>query len=219
MKDIVRLTLSLMLIGLVSGLAVGVTHLKTRTTIEEQQMKARQEALALVLPEGTTVEDRTGGGELPPTYWTALADGHPVAYAFEAASRGYGDDIEMMVGVDTAGTILGISILSQSETPGLGTRVAEVVSKRYVWNGFGGEAEISEPWFTEQFEGVDLDEKVELTKSGEWHALTEAERAALLEKNRVTAITGATISSSAVLRGLNTVVFPYLQALREGNSQ
>jgi electron transport complex protein RnfG len=216
MSDILRLTASLVAIALLSGFAVGVTNQKTQGAIEQQKLQAKQSALLDVMPPGATVEERHGSGGLPPTYWAATVGGQVVSYAFEAQSRGYAADIKMMVGLDTSGEILGISVLGQKETPGLGTRVAEVVSKRYLWSGFGGSEAKAEPWFTEQFEGIDLDESVKIDKSGEWHTLTEAQRDTLEQRNAISAITGATISTRAVVRGLETVVFPYLRALREG---
>jgi len=127
--------------------------------------------------------------------------------------------VSLMVGVDTAGVILGISVLGQNETPGLGTRVTEVATTRYVWNAFGRAEAPREPWFTEQFEGLDLDERIEISKAGEWHALAKDQRERLRSENDVSAITGATISTRAVVRALETRVFPYLRALRDGHNE
>lgn len=215
MRNILHLTLALMIIGIASGLAVGITHQKTKDKIAQQMAQAQNDALQAVVPPGARIEERSGTGELPSRYWVALEDSQPVAYAFEAVSRGYSSDIKMMVGVDTAGVIQGISILEQNETPGLGTRIKEVPSKRYIWTGFGGGDEQAEPWFTEQFEGLDLDERIEIEKGGEWHELDEEQREQLESDNEVTAITGATITTRAVIRGLETIVYPYLRALRE----
>ena len=219
MRDILRLTVSLVVIALASGLAVGITYNRTAEKIEEQKALALQEARQAVLPAGLEVEERSGSRELPGTYWAAVKDGNDVAYAFEGGERGYGGEIRVVVGVDTGGVVLGVSVLDQKETPGLGTRVAEVVSRRYIWNGFGGPPDTSEPWFTEQFEGIDIDERVTIDKSGEWHALSEEQREVLEERAAVSAITGATISTRAVVQTINEVVFPWLRALREGSDR
>jgi electron transport complex protein RnfG len=52
------------------------------------------------------------------------------------APRGYGGPIQMVVGLDRNGKVLGASIVSMNETPGLGTRVKD------------------EPAFLEQFRGL-----------------------------------------------------------------
>jgi electron transport complex protein RnfG len=184
--------------------------------IEQQARAAQQEALQVVLPQGVTVDERKGSGRLPPRYWVARRGQRTVAYAFEAAGRGYSSDIRAMVGIDTGGVILGMSVLSQNETPGLGTRVSEVATRSYLWNAFGRREAPGEPWFTEQFEGLDIDERIGIEKRGEWHALAKAERDRLRADNDVSAITGATISTRAVVKALETTVFPYLRALREG---
>jgi len=46
-------------------------------------------------------------------------------YAFEAKEIGYSDTIKTMVGIDTTGIIIGLMVLEQKETPGLGTKVAD----------------------------------------------------------------------------------------------
>ena len=53
-------------------------------------------------------------------------DGEVVGYAIETASKsGFSGMIKLMVGFDTAGTILNVNVLEQSETPGLGANMAK----------------------------------------------------------------------------------------------
>jgi electron transport complex protein RnfG len=54
------------------------------------------------------------------------------------APEGYSGNIEIMVGVDEAGTVSGIEILSHAETPGLGDK-------------------ITHGWFKDQFKGQSLE--------------------------------------------------------------
>ena len=44
-------------------------------------------------------------------------------YCIESTAGGFGGDLTLMVGFDADGKILGVSIVSLSETPGLGARV------------------------------------------------------------------------------------------------
>ncbi len=90
-----------------------------------------------------------------------IQNGGVCGYAASVSPSGFGGPVNIMVGVDSAGTVMGVKIVSMSETPGLGSRV-------------GGEE------FLSQFDG----------KSGEV---------------AVDAISGATISSTAVMAGVNTV--------------
>ncbi len=217
MGETVRMVVVLVVIALFSGLAVGITNNKTADRIRQIRTASRTAAVQAVLPADAAIEERRGDNGLPEQYWVAVRDSETVAYAFPASARGYSSDIKVVAGVDTSGVILGVSVLEQKETPGLGTRVAEVVSKRYIWGGFGGTEEKAEPWFTEQFEGLDLDERIEIDKSGEWHTLDEAARMRLEERNTVSAISGATISTRAVRTALETTVYPYIRELRERN--
>ena len=43
-----------------------------------------------------------------------------MGYVFETGSSGYGGTVKVMTGIDTAGSITGVVILSHEETPGLG---------------------------------------------------------------------------------------------------
>jgi electron transport complex protein RnfG len=68
----------------------------------------------------------------------AKKGGETQAIAYSAAAKGYHDLIEVMIGVNPDGTLTGISIMTHTETPGLGARIVE-------------------PEFTDQFAGLDLD--------------------------------------------------------------
>jgi Na+-translocating ferredoxin:NAD+ oxidoreductase subunit G len=219
MREILKLSVSLFVIALFSGFAVGLTFRTTREKIDAQLEAAQNQALAEVMPEGAAIEIRSGTGTLPETYWVALEGSTVVAYAFEASARGYSSDIRVMAGVDTTGTILGVSVLAQNETPGLGTRIAEVPSKKYLWDALGKDTTKVEPWFTEQFEGLDINERIGIETGPEWHELDAEARARLEQRNGITAITGATISSKAVRDALQTQVYEYVRTLRGGESR
>ena len=57
--------------------------------------------------------------------YTIKTDGKKIGYAFIATGQGYGGDIDILVGLEDETTIKSISIISQKETPGLGTRITE----------------------------------------------------------------------------------------------
>ena len=46
-----------------------------------------------------------------------------LGYAFMASGTGYSGDINILVGLEDAETVKGISILSQTESPGIGSRI------------------------------------------------------------------------------------------------
>lgn len=58
--------------------------------------------------------------------------GDCIGYIFKlSSSEGYGGNIELMTGIYADGSISGISILSISETPGLGMRAGEVLIPQF----------------------------------------------------------------------------------------
>jgi electron transport complex protein RnfG len=185
--------------------------------------KKMEQSLALteVFPQGVKINEHNGTSPLPSKYWTAVnADGSLAGYAFESSLRGYSSDIKCIAGVNPQGKISGLKILSQSETPGLGTRVAEVASKAYLWNSLFKPREKTEPWFQQQFRGLDLSKPISIkTKCAEWHKAGEAERMRLTEENAVTAITGATISTKAVVTSIEKQVSEYFKAMPTEKSE
>lgn len=54
--------------------------------------------------------------------WVVTAGGKTVGYSANVESTGFGGTIDMMVGADTEGKTVGVSIVSMSETPGLGSK-------------------------------------------------------------------------------------------------
>ncbi len=65
--------------------------------------------------------------------------------AHVAAGSGYGGEIEVLVGMDDAGDIVGMNVLEHSETPDLGDRVFEDDFKdRFMGLGYNDPIEIGE---------------------------------------------------------------------------
>lgn len=215
MTDIIKLTSVLTVITLAAAAAIAVTNSKTKDRIAEQQENAQKIALQQIMPPNVTIEQRQGGADgTPDQYWISQ-NGSDSLYAFKISSRGYAADIKYLVSLDSKGTIYGMTVLEQSETPGLGSRVQEVLSKNYIWNGLFGKGEAGLSWFTEQYKGINIFKQIGINKSvGEWHKLADSDRQKLISENSITAITGSTISTRAVTRGLESKARDYLNALR-----
>lgn len=208
--DIIRPTLILMAITLVCVLLLSHVQRLAGPIIIQRAREKQEAALALVLPGYTVLASPKAvvdGAEFH--YWEAERnEGNRTerGYAFITKDTGYGGNIEMLVGVDENGKVLGLSIISQSETPGLGDRCVEVADREtlvdYLRDGipprdFGDETRI--PWFQNQFKGLDANSNIRMVKRGDW---SPGMREDLLKMNAISALTGATITSSAVIRGL-----------------
>ena len=126
-KFILRLAVTLFLISAVTaGLLAGVNSI-TAPIIEQLNVQKQIDAMAAVVPDAETAEkvDYTDpNGVILEVYKTDSA------YAIKvAAPGGFSGAIEMMVGVDDAGNVLGISVINHGETAGLGAIAADKTTK------------------------------------------------------------------------------------------
>ncbi len=167
---ILRLALTLLVITGVVAAALAVVNNVTAPIIQRINEEKTQAAIEKVLP---------GGGE--PVYCFVDGTGLVKAayasengYAIQVAPNGFDGEIQMMVGVDKEGNVLGIDIISHTETAGLGAVAAADSAK--------GEA------FRSQFIG--LDGGLSVDKDG----------------GQIDALTSATITSRAVVAGVNAAV-------------
>lgn len=189
MKTILKFAFILFLVNLIAAAILAVTYNLTKSGIEKEERLVREAALKQVMPEkvGDRIEAVKKGGMVK--YWKVFkGDNSDIqGYIYIAKKYGYSSVIETMVGIKKDGTITGLKVLSQNETPGLGAKIIEIVSTRTLFNSLKGiftnkkgPQEILSPYFTEQFTNRNIKE-LELSRTG------------------IHAITGATISSRAVL--------------------
>ncbi len=177
MNDILRFGGILLLVSVVAAAGLAAVYQVTKPRIEEQKKRELQNALGAAIPgaDPNAIRQVTeAGGKI--LYYKGFDSPDTtglIGYAFIASGIGYSSTIETMVGVDSTGKIIGIKVLAQGETPGLGTKVQEV---RY------GE---KEPWFPQQFLGRNVS-KLAIDKDG----------------GEIKSITGATISSRAVTKSI-----------------
>lgn len=213
MLDMIKLIIVLTAVTALAGFAIGVANSKLADSIKKQEQESTQSAIGSVFPEGAAIDEIMGKAPLPDTFWMATTNGELTGYAFKMSGSGYdAAPIQFMVGVSPEGKILGITVLSHKETPGLGSRVTEVPSTKFIWYPVGG-PEKSKPWFTEQFEGLSAVTPIGIEKGAEWHKLGRAARDVMKDKNAVTAITGSTITTAAFTRTIEQNVKAYLDAI------
>lgn len=130
-----NMILSLGLISLVSGVALAATYVATEPTIKEGQKAKQRAALEAVLPafdndplaeaqvKTVTAPD---GTSTEVTLYPGRKGTTPVGTAVRATSpKGFAGDVTLMTGFLPTGEIHKVAVLSQKETPGLGTKMAE----------------------------------------------------------------------------------------------
>ncbi len=138
-NTILKDTLALVLITLVAGAALGGVYTITADPIAHQNQLAKDEAYKAVFADADTFEviidqedaqleaylDENGypAQTINEVVQAMDSSGSPLGYAFTVTtSEGYGGDIQFAMGVKDDQTLNGISILSISETAGLGMK-------------------------------------------------------------------------------------------------
>lgn len=121
MKDIVKLSVFLAIACAVAAAALSITYVYTAERIEVQKKAEINSALSKeCLPGSSSIKEKSGG------YFIGLdKKGKPMGYAFRVTPKGYGGTIDMIVGIDLNGRVIGVKVLSMKETPGLGSRAAQ----------------------------------------------------------------------------------------------
>ena len=116
---VARLTLTLLLITGIVAIALAGVNMVAAPAIAELNAQKTQNAIELVLPGGGDEMDA-----FPETALVSKVYASDTGYAVEVTPGGFDNTITMMVGVDTEGKVLGISIIKHTETAGLGAVAA-----------------------------------------------------------------------------------------------
>lgn len=196
MNKIIKNTIILTIITLVSGVALGAVYEITKAPIANAQEEAKQEAYKQVFEDADSFDDLEvdakeaaeavkaagvdDGAEINEAV-EAKQGGETIGYVITATDpNGYGGDIQVSVGIQNDGIVNGIAILSINETAGLGMKA-------------------SEPEFYEQYSGKQTDHFY-VSKDGG-------------EGEQIDAISGATITTRAVTGAVNASLGYYQNVL------
>ena len=133
-KFILKVAGTLTVIALVVAALLGLVNSITADKIAEIDAENTRIAMSAVVPEGSEFTDKleisddvaaaaaAQGGKLTELYGVKNA-GADAGYVMKIAASGSQGTITMMVGVDANKAITGISVVSHSETSGIGTKV------------------------------------------------------------------------------------------------
>jgi len=201
-NEMIKLTFALTIVCLFSGMVIAFTYSSTIHKIETQRIFEQRRAVESVFPADVSIFDTASQPPFPARFWVARKGPATVGQAFLWESKGFSGAIRFIVGIDTQGVITGVKILAQSETPGLGARIEERPAERLLWTAFKASAGNDRPWFTRQFEGLSIRKHLSISGTGEWPGLSEREKQSLIGNNSVSAITGATVSTRAIVDGI-----------------
>ena len=118
----------------------------TRDMIEYQKELKVQRMLNEIFPDMTSY---TSEGDI----YIISADGTEIGFAFLAVGKGYGGDIDILVGLEDETTLKGIAVIAHAETPGLGDKILK-------------------PDFTDRFVGVGIADVAVPDEGGKIDAIT-----------------------------------------------
>lgn len=140
-----NMALCLTAVCLVCSAILAGIYAVTADPIAEAAQKALTESISKVLPEGGELSGaQTIDAEGVEEYYVLSENDAPVAYAVKSSTNGFGGTLTIMVGVLPDGTVHNTSVLSHSETPGLGAKCADDESAfRTQFQGFTGNLKVS----------------------------------------------------------------------------
>lgn len=203
MKGMIKDALILFAITLIAGLMLGVVNDITKEPIAQQEQKAKNEACQNVFAVADSFEAQEladsaqieqvltdagiSGADVDELMAAKDASGALLGYVITVTDHeGYGGDIQFSMGITNEGTLNGISLLSISETAGLGMRAGEVLVPQF--------ADKNVSKFTYTKTGATADYEID-------------------------AISGATITTNAVVNGVNAGLAYFDKILKGGSAQ
>ena len=129
---------SVVILVLLAGLGIGATYFAHHTSAPriaaEQRLIDSRNLLDLLPPENYDnhpLEQPLDLANIPLANSTLLGGnlatkaGQPSAVLLRSQTLGYEGKIELMIAIDANGKLLGVKALKQSETPGLGGKIAD----------------------------------------------------------------------------------------------
>lgn len=201
-----KLIFVLGLTGFFAGLAIVGAYLFTLPMIEANRAEAQRKAIFKVLPECTSFktlelldgklieigedndEKKDKKGEKAKRIFTGFnANGDVIGFAIPGSEPGFQDVIVALFGYDASQKIIiGFEVLESKETPGLGDKIFKDAD------------------FQINFTALAVDPEIVTVKKGKKQ-----------NPNEVETITGATISSKAVIRLLNKTMSEWREPIDE----
>ena len=170
MKDMIKDAVILFVITLVAGLLLGLVYDVTKEPIAEQKAKAKVEASKNVFADAQDFVEYEGfdaqeansivaasgiaGADIDEVMKAVDSNGNVLGYVVTVTDHnGYGGDIQFSMGVRLDGTLNGISLLSITETAGLGMKAEEILVPQF--------ANKSVDWFTYTKTGAVNDSEID----------------------------------------------------------
>jgi Na+-translocating ferredoxin:NAD+ oxidoreductase subunit G len=190
---------TLALVAMISGLLIVSAYQGTLDAVNANKRIALERAVRKVIPSAVIVDEYYAGAAgivsasataNPPTdggvkfYAAYDGTGKFQGIAAEAAATGYADLVRILYGYDPGcQCIVGIAVVSMRETPGIGDKI------------------LSDPGFLKNFEALDVRLGAKLKALA--NAVRTVKHGTKQHPWEIDAISGATVTSNAVGRGIH----------------
>jgi electron transport complex protein RnfG len=179
MRDIIKLSLFLLLVAGVAGAGLSYVNGLASPLIEKQILQNKIDSFKEVYPRSDKVENESATHLKDPhdpalkEVNIAYRNGVPAGILYAVETKGYSGPISILAGFDIASAkVTAIKVLSQRETPGLGAKAKESL-------------------FQDRYKDKNAAAALEVTKT------------APVRENQIQAITASTITTKAVTKGVN----------------
>jgi len=211
MKTILHYGLVLLIIAGAAGVGLSFVDNLTKGPIQAAQSKRLEEGQKLAFPSASSFGElkklETDGKTIE--YYEVFDEGkNVIGYELLYSVGGYQSRIKVLTGIEPDGKVVAIRVLEQAETPGLGAEVDALPSNKSllcaIVSLFSPEPEKEEsniPWFQAQFSGKTPEDLIVVKTKDPKH---------------ITALSGATITSTAVTKAVKEPIELFLKAKAEG---
>ncbi len=154
MREMIKMIIVLTILSCFSGGVLAYLRNSTQDRIDNQVLEFIKGPAVRTIFEGASnnpIADRfkLKDGDVERTFFVGIYDGEPRGIAFETSGKGFGGNVGVMVGINVKDDkLLGVSVTTHSETPGMGARAK------------------TDPNFVSQFKGQSVKEPFKVTADG-----------------------------------------------------
>jgi len=197
MRDIIKPSVILFIICLIVTAALAFTFNITKDTIAARASLDAENARKEVLVDAESfrqLEDaqiesivkNNPKTQIVKEVFEGIKAEKIIGYVFSVTNKGYGGEIDVIVGIDTTGKVIGVKVGDHSETPGLGTKATDQS-------------------FLSQLAGITPKEALKVVK------VKGSDK-----DEDITAVSGATTSSKAIVGATQAALDFYRELVKEG---
>jgi electron transport complex protein RnfG len=150
----IKMVVVLTILCFFSGGVLAYLRNSTQERIDNQVLEFVKGPAVRTIFEGASndpIADRfkLKDGDVERTFFVGIYDGEPQGIAFETSGKGFGGNVGLMVGINVKDDkLLGVSVTTHSETPGMGARAK------------------TDPGFVSQFKDLSAKEPFKVTADG-----------------------------------------------------